>query len=310
MDVYATDADKGKNGDIRYVLVPHGAEIDVTAYLVMDSMSGHVTLLSPISRSLLSSDTLLVWVKAIDGGVPPKEAKAQLHIEVLDENDHCPVFHSPDPGSIHYVNMSMNVDTTVIIVKVSDDDFGENSEVALRFGANTDNVVQDTFNVDSTNGRISSLVSPLTVGTFHVVIVATDGATSPCSKQMSITIQVLPPDVEPPVRSTTPAPLATNLTVEPPTTGEQETNQPVTSTLAAQTTSQQNDADSVTNDSSRSIFVILGSVFAFVVLLAVLIIAIQRSQVVDMKAHVNDKPASIQPRWHTHFNDSFHAQRE
>ena len=323
VDVYATDADDGKNGDIHYVLVPYGAEIDATSFLVIDTVSGRVTLLSPISRNLLSSDTLLVWVKAVDGGVPPREAKAQLHIRVLDVNDHCPVFHSPNQRSIHYVNMSTRVDTTVVLVKVTDDDFADNGEIALRFGARTDDVVRDTFDIDSTSGRISSLVSPLTVGSFHVVIVATDGAANPCSKQMSITIQVLPPDVEPLIGSTTPPPYST---LKPTTTtttttttntttrgghASKETTaiatHPVTST---QTTPRQPVVDLPTDDSSRNTFVILGSVFALVVLVAVLVIAIQRSQVVNMKAQMEEKRDSIQPRWHTRFNDRFNAQRE
>ena len=390
MDVYATDADEGKNGDIHYVLEPYGAEIVATSYLVVDTVSGRVTLLSPISRNLLSSDNLLVWVRAVDGGVPPREAKAQLHIRVLDVNDHCPVFHSPDSGSIHFVNMSTEVNTTALFIEVTDDDFGDNGEVAISFAASTDNVVRDTFDIDPTSGRISSLVSPLTAGKFDVVILATDGATNPCSKQMSLTIQVLPPDVEPLTTTSTPAPTTTTTattsspvttttttsTLEPKTTAssdvaspgmstvslssttttssqkmttyftskpkptsekmstskpttqtvtkegqvsvdaktttatESQATNPVTSTLASQTTPQRHSVDSPTNDSSRSTFIILGSVFALVVLVGVLVIVILRFQVVSMKAQIEEMPAGIQPRWHTRFNDRFNAQRE
>jgi hypothetical protein len=211
VEVFATDVDEGKNGDIRYVLEPYGAEIDATSYLVVDSVSGRVSLLSPISRNLLTSDTLLVWVKAVDGGLPPREAKAQLHIRIIDINDHCPEFHSPDSGSIYFVNMSTEVNTTVVVIEVTDDDFGDNGKVTISFADSTEDVVRDTFDIDSTSGRISSLVSPLTVGTFPVVIVATDGATNPCSKQLSITIQVLPPDVEP-LTTTTTTPTTTTTT--------------------------------------------------------------------------------------------------
>ena len=166
-------------------------------------MSGRVTLLSPISRNLLSSDTLLVWVKAVDGGVPPKEAKAQLHIRVTDVNDHCPEFRSPDSDSAFYVNMSTKVNTTVAVIEVTDDDFGDNGKVTCRIGVGTDSVVREIFDIDSTTCRISSSVSPLPVGTYPVVIVATDGATNTCSKQLAIVIQVLPPDVQPPMTTTT-----------------------------------------------------------------------------------------------------------
>jgi len=212
LDVYATDADEGKNGAIHYELVPYGAEIVATSYLVIDSVSGHVTLLSPISRNLLTTDTLLVWVKAVDGGVPPKEAQAQLHIRVIDINDHCPEFHSPNPGSMHFVNMSSEINTTVVVIEVTDDDFGDNGEFRLSFAVSTASIVRDNFEVDATSGRISSLVSPLIVGSFPVVIVATDGASNPCSKQLSITIQVLPPDVEPPKPTTSPAPTTIEIT--------------------------------------------------------------------------------------------------
>ena len=227
LDVYATDADQGKNGAIHYELVPYGAEIVATSYLVIDSVSGRVTLLSPIARNLLTTDTLLVWVKAVDGGVPPKEAQAQLHIRVIDVNDHCPEFHSPDSGSMHFVNMSSEINTTVVVIVVTDDDFGDNGEFTISFAASTASVVRDNFEVNATSGRISSLVSPLTVGSFPVVIVATDGASNPCSKQLSITIQVLPPDVEPPKPTSTPAPTTIEMTTA--------TSSPISANIALNT---------------------------------------------------------------------------
>ena len=82
-DVVATYVDKGKNGEIRYVLEPYGTEIDATSYVVVDSVSGRVSLLSPASRILLMTDTLRVWVKAVDGGLPPRETKIQLRIRIM-----------------------------------------------------------------------------------------------------------------------------------------------------------------------------------------------------------------------------------
>ena len=374
VDMFATDVDEGKNGDISYVLEPYGAEIDATSYLVVDSVSGRVSLLSLISRNLLASDTLLVWVKAVDGGLPPREAKAQLHIRIIDVNDHCPEFHSPGDGSIHFINMSTEVNTTVVIVEVTDDDFGDNGNVTISFAAITENVVRDTFDIDSTSGRISSLVSPLTVGTFPVVIVATDGATNPCSNQLSITIQVLPPDVEPlTTTTTTPSPTPTtttktmtdapstsihitsasslrtnaitsstqpqdkttsnvpllpttrvpspSTTMQPATTKGGQTSRetttttgtltshPVSSTPAAETTPQRID-DSPTNEPYKTGFVVMGSVFAIMLMLAVLIIVVQRFQMANAKAQLKAKPAGYATRWHTRFYDRFQAQRE
>jgi predicted Holliday junction resolvase-like endonuclease len=65
-----------------------------------------------------------------------------------------------------------------------------------------------------------------------------------------------------------------------------------------------------TNDSSRTGFVVMGSVFAIVLMVAVLIIVGLRFQVANVKAQLEEKPAGIQTRWHTRFADRFQAQRE
>ena len=88
-------------------------------------------------------------------------------------------------------------------MEVTGDDFGDNSKVTCSISVGTDIVLRAIFDIDSTTCRISSSVFPLPVGTYPVVIVATDGATNTCSKQLAIIIQVLPPDVHPPMTTTT-----------------------------------------------------------------------------------------------------------
>ena len=318
VDVHATDADKGKSGNIRYELLPYAGQIDTTPYLVINSDSGRVTLLSPISRSVLSSDTLLVWVKVADGGVPQKEAKALLHIQVLKGNIHCPQFHSPDSGSIHFVNMSAQIGTPIVIIDVTDDDSGDNGEVALDFGISTDRAVYDMFDIDSSYDQIISLVSPLTIGRYQIDIVATDGAATPCSKQLSITLQVLPPDIKPPTNSTIPPrPLNKTLATEPMTTSQTGGHEPVATTTPSQpvsstpqTTPLQRSVDSSSNNFSTSSLVVIVSVFVIVLVICVLVIAILRSKVSNLNAQIKEKPRKRERRWHTHFNDYFHPRRE
>ena len=314
LDVYATDADQGKNGAVHYELEPYGAEIIATSYLVVDSVSGRVTLLSPISRNLLSSDTLLVWVKAVDRGVPPRDTKAQLHIRVVDVNDHCPEFRSPDSESAFYVNMSTEVNTTVSVIEVTDEDFGDNGKVTCSIGVGTDNVVREIFDLDSTSGRISSSVSPLPVGSFPVVLVATDGATNACSNQLAIVIHVLPPDVHPPMTTTT-APTnvlstttsssapnnmelrttssshivesSTAATISEPHAATKSTTTPaVISTITEQTTPQRVRVDSLSSDSTRNTSIILGTVLGVVVLIGGLVVGVLVFKMVVLKAQM------------------------
>ena len=222
----------GGHGErVSYVLDPFGAEIDVTDHLVIDSASGHVSLLSPISRNLLPNGTLVVNVTALVSGVPPKENTTSLTINVIDENDHCPVFHGPDAESVHTVNASAAVNTTVVVVTATDDDFNDNGRVSFSFGVNTDNVVRDNFEIDVTSGRILSRLPELTIDTFHVDVLATDAGVNPCSTRMSIIIQVLPPDV---------APLTT-----PPTTTVASTT---TTTTTATTTTVSLSSESTVTD--------------------------------------------------------------
>ncbi|XP_060936124.1 protocadherin gamma-C5-like [Limanda limanda] len=89
---------------------------------------------------------------AIDGGNPVKSGTCVITINVLDINDHFPVFEK----NIYKVSISENSVEGASIIKLiaKDIDEGPNGEVEYSFGTHTPDTVLSMFNIDSLTGEI------------------------------------------------------------------------------------------------------------------------------------------------------------
>lgn len=98
-NVYATDSDAGKNGEVRFSIV-EGNDGDA---LQIDSVSGEISVKGGIDREKQARYTLTV--KASDRGNPAMKANQKFQITVLDENDNPPTFASSVVRGLYQLNI-------------------------------------------------------------------------------------------------------------------------------------------------------------------------------------------------------------
>ncbi|TKS92901.1 Protocadherin-7 Brain-heart protocadherin [Collichthys lucidus] len=131
LQLKATDADVGVNGQIEYVF--GAATESVRRLLRLDESTGWLSVLHRIDREEVSQ--LRFTVMARDRGQPPKMDKATVVLNIKDENDNVPAIEIRKIGRIFLKDGIANVaedvvvDTPIALVQVSDRDQGENGIV-------------------------------------------------------------------------------------------------------------------------------------------------------------------------------------
>nr|CAD7407307.1 unnamed protein product [Timema cristinae] len=88
--------------------------------------SGVVSTLTSLDRELV--DVHYFRVTAMDDSFPPRSGTTTLQINVLDANDHAPVFESNEYEAS--IRESVTVGSTVVTLKATDQDIGQNAEVS------------------------------------------------------------------------------------------------------------------------------------------------------------------------------------
>ncbi|XP_044525314.1 protocadherin-8-like [Gracilinanus agilis] len=96
---------------------------------------------------------------ALDGGHPPRSATAVLSVQVLDANDHSPVFPQ---GSVIEVEISEDSPEGSLLLDIdaTDPDEGPSGDVVFSFGGRTPPEPQLPFHLDPRSGRLI-LTGPL-----------------------------------------------------------------------------------------------------------------------------------------------------
>ncbi|XP_046748553.1 fat-like cadherin-related tumor suppressor homolog isoform X2 [Diprion similis] len=125
---------------------------DSTSPFIVDT-NGQITLANPLDREI--RDNYLIGVLAETDSSPPLTALAEISLQVLDENDHAPMFES-NPYSL---SLAENIDEGTLILKViaHDNDLGSNGEVRYSFGSDIGELA-NVFTVDAYTGWISTLI--------------------------------------------------------------------------------------------------------------------------------------------------------
>lgn len=91
----------------------------------LDPSTGKVTTTAQLDRE--NVDQHYFRVLGVDDSFPPRTGTTTLQINVLDANDHAPVFESPEyEASVHE---SVPIGSSVISIKATDQDMGKNAEV-------------------------------------------------------------------------------------------------------------------------------------------------------------------------------------
>lgn len=181
--VQASDADSGRNAQLLFSIDDsQGANSAFT----IDSLSGEIFTLSVFDYESSSPNQHMLKVVASDNGVPRKSSFVHVHIQIVDENDHCPVFQSLQTKHFN-ISRGSPPGTLLTVVSAYDKDSGANGE--LRYSLSYASNHYGAFQVDEQSGEVTS-GNNLTETGYRLQIVARDLGIPSCSSQIELTVNV------------------------------------------------------------------------------------------------------------------------
>ena len=186
LQVFATDADQGTNGDVTYSLsvlsFPDNPPFQINPATGVITTTG-----TPADRE--QRQVLSVLVFATDG--PGRTGASLVEVTLLDENDNAPVF-----AQMMYINSVLDnadMDTSVLTVRATDVDVGRNGQLvyAIVSTPSTEDA-SFPFQINADSGVVSTVFEPLLIGTHTFAVTASDrgnvslSAASPASVEVII----------------------------------------------------------------------------------------------------------------------------
>ncbi|XP_004643924.1 protocadherin beta-1 [Octodon degus] len=168
----AQDLDVGLNGLQNYTLSPNAYFHLHTRFRSHGPKYAELVLDKPLDRE--EQPEINLTITAVDGGSPPKSGTANIHVVVLDVNDHVPQFSR----LVYRAQVPENSanGSFVVMVTAKDLDEGSNKEITYSLAQNPETVLQ-TFQINSQTGEVR-LRGPLdfeAIETYDIDIQATDG---------------------------------------------------------------------------------------------------------------------------------------
>ncbi|XP_026227263.1 protocadherin-16-like isoform X2 [Anabas testudineus] len=178
LQVSATDADEGQNGEVLYFLSQdaHGA-------FTVDENTGRITTSASLDREKLASYSFQVF--AVDlSPAAPRNTSAQVTVAILDVNDNSPIFIQ-DPLVIEV--SSARSQRVLATMKAEDKDFGANGSVFYRFA-----MPVRGFSINSLTGEIQATepLAQLTQTQRTLIVEAMDQGSPAQSAQGVVVIYV------------------------------------------------------------------------------------------------------------------------
>ena len=184
-DVLGYDTDSGSNGRLRYSINLVGVTIDIARYIMIDNLSGQITLIEAITHEVIPSGRLTLSLVVSDKGSPPLSDTSVLNIKLFGKNDHCPVFTSPLEGDMVSVNSSITGNDTLFSVHANDADIGLEGQISYSLHYNDTNL-----EIDEKLGNVSLVSEEISVGNYSMTIVATDHGIKPCLSNITVVLNV------------------------------------------------------------------------------------------------------------------------
>lgn len=165
----------------------------VVEYHSLDSIvtvfpnSGRVVLNERLDREI--QDLYTFQIEARDGGTPPKKAKCEMKLKVIDVNDNTPVFH--EVPAIMTISNTAPKNFVVHQFLVTDADEGENGRVSLALTES-----YDLFDID--NDGFLTLNRNITTDDkteYNLRIVATDHGVENLNAPAFLMVEIVSPEV-------------------------------------------------------------------------------------------------------------------
>ncbi|XP_040282633.1 protocadherin-16 [Bufo bufo] len=197
LQVYATDADLGENGDIIYEI--NRRQSDPEGFFTINPHSGLIQLSKPLDYETRKAHELVVQAK--DGAAQPEVGTAFVSIQVRDSNDNQPsmtiIFLSEDGAP--RVSEGATPGQYVARISVSDPDYGEHPDVDVtleggdgKFALTTKDSIIYLICVDKLLDREER-------DSYRLRVLATDSGTPPLRAESSFVLEVTDINDNPPV---------------------------------------------------------------------------------------------------------------
>lgn len=122
INVVATDADKNKS--VTYEL--EGPD-EILNFLYLDAETGEILVQEKIDHEAF--EWLNFTVRALDFGIPQRSSLAEVHIQILDENDNQPYFITDFQNLSIYENQPIG--TQIAVIEANDADSGDYGKITF-----------------------------------------------------------------------------------------------------------------------------------------------------------------------------------
>ncbi|XP_066515269.1 protocadherin alpha-8-like [Hoplias malabaricus] len=182
--VHATDSDEGLNGQIIYGFSNHDDDEDISAFAI-NPETGEITIKGELDYERKSA--VEIRVQAKDKGQKPRASHCKVLVEVIDVNDNVPEISVT--SLVNKVKEDAQVDTTVGMITVIDNDSGKNGQVNLRLLGSVPFKIQNTYKNYYTLA-VNGALDRESTSQYSVTITATDEGSPPLSSSTVITVEV------------------------------------------------------------------------------------------------------------------------
>ena len=183
----ATDKDSDKNAEIRYSILNPGPPNDA---FVIDPRTGAVSTRRPLDRETVAFYN--ITIQAMDQGKlsERKSATISLLVEVLDENDHKPVFDRDNYVLNLREDRPPNSSVAVLNVTATDADEGDNSHVSYRINSQGSRTPVFTINEFTGELFLTSALDYEVDDEYQLEILASDQGKPPRFSSTTVLVKV------------------------------------------------------------------------------------------------------------------------
>ncbi|XP_065534234.1 protocadherin-17 [Lathamus discolor] len=199
IDLNATDADEGTNGEVLYSFSGYAPE-RVRDLFSIDPQSGLIRVKGNLDYE--ESGLIEIDVQARDLGPNPIPAHCKVTVRLIDRNDNAPTigFVSVRQGAL---SEAAPPGTVIALVRVTDRDSGKNGQLQCRVlgGGGGPGAVPFTLEENYDNFYTVVTDRPLdreAQDEYNVTIVARDGGNPPLNSTKSFTVRILDENDNPP----------------------------------------------------------------------------------------------------------------
>ncbi|TSK45901.1 Protocadherin alpha-2 [Bagarius yarrelli] len=185
INLNATDADEGVNGQIVYSLVNQDSDEKNSYVFSIDFVSGEIIVQGTVDFE--TQNAYEIHAQAKDKGLTPRSAYCKVLIEVVDLNDNAPEILLT--SQVNVVNENAKKGTAVALITISDKDSGENGNAHGRL------LGEVPFKLQSSYKNYYSIVVDGSLdrerqAQYNVTIIAADDGIPSLSSSRVFTIQV------------------------------------------------------------------------------------------------------------------------